>query len=760
MSVTPLFVSLMGLALLVGCNTLKRLPEEELLFRGAEITLSGEVTSENRSQLQEELEEVVYPPPNSKLFGQYLGLYIHQRSQREKGSRIAKRLNKRFGEAPVFYSQVDANKLEQLMQNRLQNRGYFDYDIKTKSVTTEKTGQYTFEIELESPYRLAKYEWFGEQDSLAVLLRPFLGNSPLKAGSLYDLEAFTTERERLDRALKDRGFYAFASEYFIFRADTNLGTREFNLYLSIKKTTPDVARVPYQLKEIRVYPNHAVGVDSGQHVPNDTVIFNRLRYIEGEETFKPELLSAYILLEPGQPYNRSRELLTANRLSSVGIFQYVTIRFNLLDSLVSDSIAAQPLGVDIYLSPKMRRQLRYETQFLSKSNNFVGPALKIGYQNRNLFKGGEILNIDANFGFETQFAGGRQTGLNSYELGLKGELIFPRVLSPVALGDNVSYGIAKTRIIASVSLLNRLQFYRLRSTNLGFGYTWNTNRFVTHDLQPLSLSFTGLSRTSTAFEDILTGNPFLRQSFEQRFIAGMVYQFTFSELNEDKKHRWVALASLDVSGNLLGAVLPKKQILGEDFAQYVRIDADLRHHWQLGKERRLIFRAFAGGGFSYGNSNTLPYIKQYFSGGPNSVRAFNIRSLGPGAYRPLNFDAASFFDQAGDIKLEANVEYRFPMFPYVKGAWFVDAGNIWLLRPNPALGGGNFTANWMQEVGVGAGFGLRIDVNILVLRFDLATPLRKPWLPDGERWLNDVAPGIRDWRRQNLNLVFAIGYPF
>lgn len=751
---------LLAMLLLQGCNTLKRLPEGELLFRGAEINLTGELAPENRAQLQEELEEVVYPRPNSKLLGQYVGLFIHQRSQREKGARIAKRLNKRFGESPVFVSQVNVGNLELLMQNRLENRGYFDYEITVTPELGSQTGQYNFSIAVQSPYRLAKYEWFGEQDTLSALLKPFLASSPLQSGSLYDLGALRTERERLDRVLKDRGFYAFAADYFIFRADTNVGGRQFNLYLSIKKTTPDVARLPYQLSDIKVFPNHAVGADSGQQAPNDTVVFGGLSYIEPTESFEPRHLSRYILLKPGQPYNRSRELLTSNRLSSVGNFQYVTVRFNQPDSIPEGSSAVQPLGVEIYLSPKQRRQLRYETQFLSKSNNFVGPALKVGYQNRNLFKGGEILNVDANFGFETQFAGGRQTGLNSYELGLKGELIFPRVLSPVALGDNVSYGIAKTRIVASINMLNRIQFYRLRSTNLGFGYTWNTNRFVSHDLQPLSLTFAGLSRSSPAFEEILAANPFLRQSFEQRFIAGLVYQFTFSELNEQKKHRWVALASLDASGNLLGVLLPNKQLLGENFAQYVRIDADLRHHWQLTKERRLVFRAFAGGGFSYGNSNTLPYIKQYFAGGPNSVRAFNIRSLGPGAYRPLNNDIASFFDQAGDIKLEANVEYRFPLFPYVKGAWFVDAGNIWLLRPNPALGGGNFTANWLQEVGVGAGFGLRFDLDILVLRFDLATPLRKPWLAAGNRWINEFDAGQRSWRQENLNLVFAIDYPF
>jgi outer membrane protein assembly factor BamA len=412
------------------------------------------------------------------------------------------------------------------------------------------------------------------------------------------------------------------------------------------------------------------------------------------------------------------------------------------------------------LAPLPRRRLRYETQFLSKSNNFVGPALKLGYQNRNLFRGGELLNVDLNGGFETQFAGGRQTGLNAFEVGLKGELVFPRILSPIDLGGNLGYGLPRTRLVSGVSLLNRVNFYRLRSFQAGFGYQWQTNRFVSHDLQPAAISFTGLSRTSAAFDAILAANPFLRQSFEQRFIAGLVYQGTFSELAENKPHRWVAIVGLDAAGNLPGLITGSDQLFGETLARYVRLDADIRYHRVFSADRRLVLRVFGGYGYSYGASPTLPYIKQYFAGGPNSVRAFNIRSLGPGNYRPANFDLASFFDQAGDIKLEANVEYRFPLVPYLKGAVFADAGNIWLQRPNPALRGGHFTSQWAQELGVGAGFGLRIDADILVLRFDLATPLRKPWLPTGERWFDSFSLADRDWRRENLNLVFAIGYPF
>ena len=747
--------------LLSGCGTLKQLPEGAQLFGGTDIALRSDAPIENESQLRAELEQIVYPRPNSRLLGMFPGLHIHQRAQAEKGRWLAKRLNKRFGEAPVLMSDLSLAKIEQLMENRLENRGYFHYNISLEKEEDKRLGWLQYTIQLEAPYRLASYQWYGASDTLARLLQPQLPQAALQKGSRYDLDALRTERQRLDAFLKEHGYFAFSPDYFIFRADTNLNNRSFNLYLSIKSETPEEALRAYRIEEINIYPNYQVAEEEADEAV-DTVVFGQYNFIEGEETFKPKHLSRYLLLRPNATYSRQRELTTTNRLSSIGNFRFVTLRFNLPDTLLGPPESLQPLVANLYLSPNPKRQLRYETQFLSKSNNFVGPALKIGYQNRNLFKGGEILGIDANFGFETQFAGGHQTGLNAFEVGLKSELIFPRVLSPLSLGDNVSYGIARTRILAGVNLINRTDFYQLRSVQAGFGYSWNTNRFMQHDLQPIALSFTALSRTSLEFDGILADNPFLRQSFNQRFIAGMTYQFTFSELNETKRHRWIAIASLDASGNLFGLLQPagSRDILGEAYAQYVRIDGDLRHHWQLTKERRLVFRGFAGAGLSYGNSINLPYIKQYFAGGPNSVRAFNIRSLGPGDYRPFDFNATSFFDQTGDIKLEANIEYRFPLFPYFKGAWFVDAGNIWLLRQNPALRGGGFTRNWPQELGVGAGFGLRIDVDILVLRFDLATPLRKPWFPRGDRWVSNFQPGSRDWRRDNLNLVFAIGYPF
>jgi outer membrane protein insertion porin family len=201
-------------------------------------------------------------------------------------------------------------------------------------------------------------------------------------------------------------------------------------------------------------------------------------------------------------------------------------------------------------------------------------------------------------------------------------------------------------------------------------------------------------------------------------------------------------------------------IFGLEFAQYLKGDVDLRFYHKFTKENVLVSRVFAGAGVPLGNSLSLPFVKQYFAGGPRSVRAFRIRSLGPGSFIPQSIGSGGFFDQAGDIRLEANLEYRFPFNKYLKGAFFADAGNVWLFNENEALPGGRFSGNWAEELGVGAGFGLRVDIQIFVLRFDLATPVRRPWLEKSERWMEEIRFNSREWRRENLILNFAIGYPF
>jgi len=331
--------------------------------------------------------------------------------------------------------------------------------------------------------------------------------------------------------------------------------------------------------------------------------------------------------------------------------------------------------------------------------------------------------------------------------------LFPRLLFPGNYEDEFEYAIPKTKISAGFDFLRRSRLYTLNSFSTSFGYIWHENQYVTHTIDPIKIDYVKLSHTSPEFEAILDNNPFLRHSFEQQFMAGLMYSFTYNELgDQSKKAQLYFQFNFDIAGNvvnLFGQPQPDgtRTFLGLKYAQYVKGDIDLSYHYNFGKPGNvLVGHLFAGIGIPYGNSRSLPFVKQYFSGGPYSVRAFAIRGLGPGSYVPATQEQ-SYFDRAGDIKLEANLEYRFPLISYLKGAVFVDAGNVWLQNSNAALPGGEFSSNFINELGIGTGIGLRVDVQGFVIRFDLAAPLKRP---------------AKDWDFEYKKPVFnfAIGYPF
>lgn len=378
-----------------------------------------------------------------------------------------------------------------------------------------------------------------------------------------------------------------------------------------------------------------------------------------------------------------------------------------------------------------------------------------------MFGGGETLNISSTVGYETQLGAGDNAGRSSLDLGFKNELIFPRVLFPININEDFfEYDIPKTKTSISLNYLNRTKLYTLLSGTALFGYTWDANRYVTHEINPISVNYTHLSNTTTEFEEILDENPFLRRSFEQQFISGLNYSFTYNGLvDAQKRHQFYFNTTFDTSGNTIG-LLGKtntsntpKTFLGLEYAQFVKADFDFHYHLNFGNEQVLATRLFAGYGWAYGNSDVVPFVKQYYSGGPYSVRAFRIRSLGPGTYNSeTDSRTFNFFDKTGNIRLEANIEYRFPIYSFFKGAVFVDAGNIWNSKGNPAFNGKDkFTSNFLNELGMGTGFGVRVDIQNFVIRFDLAAPFHNPSLPENERFNFDVSSPI---------LNFAIGYPF
>ncbi|SDR79937.1 BamA/TamA family outer membrane protein [Gramella sp. MAR_2010_147] len=774
MKIKDLSILFILIALFQACSVEKFIPDDEFLYTGAEIKIDSDTTITDRPQLRTELENVLRPEPNTQVLGMRPGLYFHYKSQREKPGFINKFLNKKFGEAPVYLSDVDLKNTEDLLLNRLENRGFFYSRVSSDAETNEnsKTASTSYTLTVPDPYTMETYQL--DSDTLLVYqdIKKDIDKTLMKEEMRFDLPKLKLERERIDINLKKKGYYNFNPGFLIFEADTNqYDQKKFDLFLRLKKDVPSKSVIPYQISNVNVYPNYNIDEDS---VTKNYKRYKDKNYFQEELLFKPEYLDPYILIETGDTYDPEVSRNTSRRLGTIGSYKFVNIRYDEIDTLATDSIGL--LEANIFLSPLKKRAIRAELQAVTKSNSFAGPHLALSFLNRNLFKGGESLKISANLGYEFQMdSGGSLPGSSSLQLGLTNDLIIPRLLFPVKFSkDFFKYDIPKTKISLGGDYLRRSQLFTLASLNASFGYLWNANRYVSHEFNPISLNYVSLTDVTTEFGKILKANPFLESSFDQEFIAGLTYSFIYNGLIDgNKTNAFFLNANVDIAGNsmsLLGkeAEDGKKEVFGLEYAQYAKLDLDLRYHLRLGNQQVIATRLFAGYGRPYGNSEVMPFSKQYFSGGPYSVRAFRTRSLGPGTFNPAEPDQipdnpeeeisnTGFRDQTGNIRFEANAEYRFPIITYLNGAFFVDAGNVWTSNAKPETtnlngdGSGKFESDFLNELGIGAGAGLRIDIQSFVIRFDLAFPMHDPRKPIGDRWVNDFG---------NPVFNFAIGYPF
>ncbi|MCM8570139.1 outer membrane protein assembly factor [Gramella jeungdoensis] len=759
---------LLVVALIQACSVKKFIPDDEFLYTGARIKIESDTTIKEKPELKAELESVLRPEPNAKILGMRPGLYFHYKAQKEKPGFINKFLNKKMGEEPVYLSDVDISNTEDLLLNRLENRGFFYSRVSSDTEKNEKskTASASYELKVPDPYTMQSYQL--DSDSLIVYrnIQENFDKTLLEQGMRFDLPRLKAERERIDLHLKKDGYYNFNPGFLIFEADTNqYDKKRFDLFLRLKKDVPPKSVIPYQVSNVNVYANYNVDEDS---LTKNYERYEDKNYFQEELFFKPKRLDPYILIETGDYYDPEKSRNTSRRLGSIGAYKFVNIQYEEIDTLATDSLGL--LEANIYLSPLKKRAIRAELQALTKSNNFAGPHLGITFSNRNLFKGGESFHISGNVGYEFQAGTNGEAGRNSIQLALTNDLIIPRMIFPIDINEDFfEYSIPKTKISLGGDYLKRSQLFSLTSLSARFGYYWNANRYVSHELNPINFNYVKLGNTTQEFRDVLIENPFLQRSFDQEFIAGLTYSFIYNGLVDlGKKHVFYLNTNLDIAGNTFGLIgkeaeSGKKEVFGLEYAQYAKVDADFRYHFRLGDSQVIATRLFAGYGIPYGNSDVMPFSKQYFSGGPYSVRAFRTRSLGPGDYTPPEDGDVGYRDQYGNIRLEANAEYRFPIITYLNGAFFIDAGNVWTSKVNPDLQPegseeqnqpaniGQFSGNFINEFGIGGGVGLRIDIQNFVIRFDLAAPMHDPSLPAGQRWDFDIT---------NPVFNFAIGYPF
>lgn len=764
--------TLLCLALLFvySCGIKKYIPEGEQLYTGATLNLNYEGELQDSKRVKAELLNLIEPNPNTKFLGMKPALFFHYKAQREKPGFLYRFLNKSFGEEPVYFSDVNPERVEQLILNRLDNNGFFYSESESETVIDEQFASVNYSAKLPAPYVLENYTL--ESDTLPMYkeIEKLLPETALKKGDRFDLDLLKTERIRLNNGLKQKGFYNSQEDLLIFEADTNqYKNRKFDLFLRLKKEVPSRASIPYTIDSITVYPNYTIEGDTLPLTKENVTQVDSIDFVQNELYFKPELLESYLLFNEGDLYDANTSKQTSNRLSALGSYKYVNIQYTELDTTATDGNGGS-LAADIYLAPLTKRSIRAELQAVSRSNGYTGPGILLSHTNRNVFNGGETFSVSADFSYELQLSNSNNN-LSSIAGGLSADLIIPRSIpfSP----SRFKYAVPKTKISLGVDFLQRSDLFTLSSVNSSFGYTWKENQYVYHTLDPISINYSRLSNVTDEFQEILDDNEYLSQSFEQRFIAGLLYSFTYDEVSNLSKEKPIYFSTnFDLAGNALSLFSGgSNTIFGSEYAQYAKVDADLRLYLRWQKERTLVSRIYAGWGIPYGNSSTLPFVKQFYSGGPYSVRAFDIRSIGPGSFYPdTEDDSTDYYDQSGNLKLEANVEYRFPLFSYLKGAFFVDAGNVWLTGDYSSLvedestssssvslfTDGKFEKDWLNEVAAGVGFGLRLDIQSFVIRLDLASPLRIPYLDENERW-NVPFFGNAD---NNMTLNFAIGYPF
>lgn len=659
-------------------------------------------------------------------------------------------------------SEVNQERRVRLLQNRLDNNGFFIHEIEDELIVKDKKGSIKYHLSVDEAYRVNIFFWFDEgQGGIKAKIAELQESSLIAEGKRYDLNLIRRERNRIEAELRDIGYYYFSADDLIFRADSSVGNRNINIAIDIKENVRERNLRRYTINNTFIRIASTTEIDT-QRVEQWDTLENNVFYRDVDRLLNPNLLNEILILRNGDVYNRTAQTATYRQLMDLGVFQFVQIQFR----------ESEPGTLDMYINASNlpKRSLSAELLAVSKSNNFAGPVLNTGLINRNLFRGAEHFFLDAKFGFETQISS-EYRGMHAYDLSLETGIKLPRLFPfRQRINNSNAWNLPKTTISVGYQLLNRVQFFRMQSYNFKFAYFIPQNRYIWHEVSPLQIKYISMGNISGDFKQALDENPFLQRSFEEQLIAGLSYGFFLNTQRlENRTLNHYFNLNFESAGNSLSGItsfkdesMGERTILGNTYSQFVKADFDYRMYWQPNERRegKLVFRLFTGAGLPYGNSESLPYVYQYFSGGSNSIRAFRARSIGPGSYK--GSDNISFFDRTGDIKLEANIEYRFPMSNIFKGALFFDAGNIWQWENEETEPEKNFsTDRFYKELALGTGIGLRLDVSFFVLRLDLAFPVHNPLLDKGERWvINTFNPLKRDWRRENLVLNLAIGYPF
>lgn len=758
-----LYIILIISGVFVSCSSTKNIPEDDQLFVGlTKIEYKNYEKNDHFVAVQEEVEAALATAPNGALFGSSYyrspfpyGLWIWNAFSKSR-SVFSKWMTKSFGKPPVLMSWVNPELRANVTRELLRSNGYFDSSVEYNVITQKnpKKAKIGYTVNLGRLYRIDSLRYVNFPQRADSLIRATIGETLIHPGDPFKVSTLDAERTRLSNVFRNNGYYYYQPGYASYLADTISVPDTVQLRLQYADSVPANVRRKWYIGKVNLELRKDYMEELSDSLEHRyfTVRFNGR---------KPPLRTRVILrdlkLRPRKLYSYDDYLQSANKITGTGLFSYVDFKFTPRDTtLRCDTL-------DLTLSCVFDKPYDFyvEANMVGKTSGKLGPGAVIGISRRNAFRGGEKLDININGSYEWQTghnADGSSSEMNSYEYGANVSLEIPRLLLP--FWSRVRwYNTPSTILKASSSVINRSGYFKRHIVSGELTYNFQRTATSVHQFSPLILQYEYMTRMTSAFSDILEENPYLLVTMADQFVPKMRYTYTYSSpTNYRSPIYWQVVVSEASNLLSLGYMMAgnkwnekSKQLFKNPYAQFFKIETDFRKTWAVGDHSQLVGHVSAGFIWSYGNSVSAPYSEQFYVGGANSIRAFNVRSIGPGAYH-TDSEHASYMDQTGDIKLQANLEYRFRLFGNLYGATFLDAGNVWALRDDGYRTNSVFKVkNLLKETALGTGVGLRYDLEFFVLRLDWGVGLHVPY-KSGFYNISSFGDG--------QSLHFAIGYPF
>lgn len=799
-SLLNLSVLTMTILVLAACSNTKYLQKDQALYIKSNVNVKGEASSIEKQDIRTSLQskQLMMQQANGIFLGTRAKVWLYNQKNKEKKNNWLWNLllSKRNMEEPVVYDSMKTKESVKRMVSYLNNQGYFYATVDYKEVIKRRKVSVTYQVNTGKNYVINQINYEVPDTNILAIVMQTQKLSLIKTGMAYKQELLGSERERLMRVVRDAGYYKFDRDAIEFEVDTLHKTLFRNLMnpfegiinvynekkgqdnpkmdITVKIRNPDNPNAFYQLyhlDSVYVYPDYPNYGNT-----NDTV-FKRLtrddliiRY--RQNMFKPNVIHRSVKLHSGDLYSQQKTTNAISHLYDLGAWQFVNLQFR------ESKTKPNSLETYLFLTPKRRQELGANFEVSTSSDYLVGSGVSLNYRHLNIGRSATQLAIGINGGVELIRNSGAWV-LQSQEIGGQASLIFPRFITPFHIASNRS-GV-KTRITAGVDYLTRTQKFYISNINASFGYEWKETAYKSWNVKPISLNYVGVNLNPNFRATTVESNPYLKRSFTPAFIGGESVTYIYN--NNDILHKWhnsYFRANIEESGAWLNGINSLmtaafgghnnlEELTNMDIANFVKLEADYRHFWNLTPHTTLATRVYGGVGIPYSKSDVMPYIRQFTAGGPNSIRAWRLRTLGPGTFKDTSASAAFFPDQTGDMKLEGNIEYRFDLLRLfggsvnLKGATFVDMGNIWMLRKDTSRVGSDFQLkNLYHDLAIGTGAGLRLDFSFFLIRLDWGIPVKDPSNTTTKNgWvISQWQLGDSKWRQDHIIWNIAIGYPF